>query len=81
MSPITIEHHKSATAACRGCETSWHAGDQMSVLAVLAQVAEHAMETGHTVASRAVDDAIVHPEGTYGRAAAARGDPVGVPEL
>jgi D-tyrosyl-tRNA(Tyr) deacylase len=63
MSPITIEHHRSAQASCRDCPTAWAAGDHLSVLAVLAQAAEHALETGHTVAEHVADDAVVHPEG------------------
>ena len=64
MSPITIEHHRTATASCRDCGTSWAAGDHVSVLAVLAQAAEHALGTGHTVAEHVADDAVVHPLAT-----------------
>ena len=64
MSPITIEHHRSATASCRDCATWWAAGDRVSVLAVLAQAAEHAIEFGHTVAEHVADDAVVHPHGS-----------------
>jgi len=63
VSPITIEHHRSASAQCQGCDTAWHAGDALSVLAVLSQAAEHAMEYGHTVAEHVADDATVRPEG------------------
>jgi hypothetical protein len=66
MSPIIIEHHRTATATCRGCDTSWHAGDAVSVLAVLTQAAEHAIEYGHTVAEHVTDDATVRPEGGHG---------------
>jgi len=61
VSPITIEHHRSASARCQGCDTSWHAGDALSVLAVLTEAAEHAMESGHTVDEHVADDAVVHP--------------------
>ena len=61
MSPITIEHHRTASASCRGCETSWAAGDWTSVGAVLAAAAEHAIQFGHTVAEHVADDAVVHP--------------------
>jgi hypothetical protein len=58
---ITIEHHKTATASCRDCDTSWAAGDWTTVPAVLAQAAEHAIGRGHTVAEHVADDAVVHP--------------------
>ena len=43
------------------CETAWAAGGQITVLAVLSAAAEHAIETGHTVAEHVADDAVVHP--------------------
>jgi hypothetical protein len=64
VSPITIEHHRSATASCRDCGTTWDATGWLTVPAVLAQAAEHAIETGHTVAEHVADDAVVHPMAT-----------------
>jgi len=61
VSPITITHHRTADACCMECETAWAAGGQITVLAVLSAAAEHAIETGHTVAEHVADDAVVHP--------------------
>jgi hypothetical protein len=61
VSPITIDHHKSASACCMHCETGWATSGVVSVLAVLAAAAEHAIVTGHTVAEHVADDAVVHP--------------------
>lgn len=61
MSPITIDHHRSADAACCGCEAAWHAGGAVSILAVLCAAAEHALETGHTVTEHVTDDAVICP--------------------
>jgi hypothetical protein len=61
VSPITIDHHRSASACCCECESAWHTSGPVSVLAVLAAAAGHAIETGHTVAEHVADDAVVHP--------------------
>jgi len=61
VSPITIDHHKSAQACCMNCETAWATSGLVSVLAVLVAAAEHAIVTGHTVAEHVTDDAVVHP--------------------
>ena len=61
MSPITIDHHRTASAVCMECETAWATSGLVSVLAVLAAAAEHAIVTGHTVAEHVADDAVVHP--------------------
>ena len=64
VSPITIEHHRSASACCMECESAWAADGWVSVLAVLARAAEHAIETGHAVAEHVADDAVIHPMAT-----------------
>jgi len=61
VSPITIDHHRSAHACCRDCRAVWVTDDVTTVMAVLAGAAEHALETGHTVAEHVADDAVVHP--------------------
>ena len=43
------------------CESAWAADGRVSVLAVLAAAAEHAIVTGHTVAEHVADDAVIHP--------------------
>jgi hypothetical protein len=50
------------------CETAWATSGLVSVLAVLAAAAEHAIVTGHTVAEHVTDDAVVHPLGEISRA-------------
>jgi hypothetical protein len=47
------------------CEAAWHTSGRVSVLAVLAAAAEHAIGTGHTVAEHVADDAVVHPSGSF----------------
>ena len=61
MTPITIDHHRTADAACCGCEAAWHGGGPVAIMAVLSAAAEHALETGHTVTEHIADDAVVHP--------------------
>jgi hypothetical protein len=64
MTPVTIDHHRSATACCRDCPATWATGVWVTVAAVLAAGAEHAIVTGHTVAEHVADDAVVHPLAT-----------------
>ena len=43
------------------CPAAWYGGGPVTVLAVLSAAAEHALESGHTVAEHIADDAVVHP--------------------
>lgn len=61
MTPIVIDHHRTAYAHCTGCVTVWATDQATDVPALLSAAAEHAMVTGHTVAEHIADDATVHP--------------------
>ena len=64
MSVITIDHHRSCTAACQNCAETQASGQWVTVTAVLVWAAEHAIVCGHTVTEHVTDDAVVHPEVT-----------------